>query len=221
VWGKENFYSYNFNMKKLLIIFAVIILGLGLYGAYWYFTQPRISVESVNGQSITFKYANLPPGNMSGPPYGTRIALIDTNGGFFAVQWKPTRSGVATVTPLPGTPLGTLFLRVLNYDTGKILAESGTFELGAAGPPTASIDQETLTSSSATPTITGTSNSFNLGVIVESSGRRVYAEEADVVNGRWSATLTPPLTPGTYTVKIYDSEMNQIFTTGTLLVTAN
>src|SRR3989344_1287873 len=131
-------------MRKFLIIFAVIILGLGLYGAYWYFTQPRISVESVNGDSITFNYANLPPGSYAAAPDGTRVGLVNAAGSLQGyVQWTPpTQSGSATVTAPRGTAPGTYLLRAHDADADKPLAESGTFELGAAGSPMASIDQQ-------------------------------------------------------------------------------
>lgn len=196
-------------MKKYLVIIFLIIIGVSMYISYLYFIKPSISVENVNGQSITIKYSNLSP--------STRVALVDNNGNFWALEWTPQLSSDTTsVTAEKGTPLWTYFLRATNADMTKTMAESKPFSLGEAGNPTASIDQQSLISSSVTPTLSGSANVYDVWVVVEISGRQVYSEEADVINGYWQATL-PKVEEGDYIVKIYDENMN-LLTSGSLLI---
>jgi hypothetical protein len=84
-------------------------------------------------------------------------------------------------------------------------------------PVRASIDQNTLQTSSPTPTISGSATGVStIEVVVRKdafSTTRLYDQFVPVVNGRWSATITPAIWGGVYNIDLYgptDMKLNYI-----------
>jgi hypothetical protein len=89
--------------------------------------------------------------------------------------------------------------------------------------PTAMINQESLTSTSATPTITGTATQVSGSVMVVIANQNGYAGSgflAPASNGAWSGTVSSsfPIPNGTYSVSVYDGSSGPLLTTGMLTV---
>lgn len=92
-------------------------------------------------------------------------------------------------------------------------------------PVTGDIDQTSLNSSSANPTISGSATGVSsVEVVVRKdifTSTRLYDNTSvPVVNGRWSATISPALSSGSYNIDVYgpsDLKLNYIVS-GTLTV---
>ena len=85
----------------------------------------------------------------------------------------------------------------------------------------ASLDQSSMTSTSGTPTISGTASVGAVGVVISNSGGKAYGSGLVGNNGgRWSATVSPALPAGTYTVIVNNYFSNVALAKGTLTVTA-
>ena len=102
---------------------------------------------------------------------------------------------------------------------------------------TATIDQNSLNSSSILPTLSGTAiNTNSISVVVRDAGGAVVAssKQISVANGRWFVPMgntntnvtanqywwiAYPLNSGSYTVSVYDQN-NTVLTTGTLVINA-
>lgn len=100
-----------------------------------------------------------------------------------------------------------------------------------ASQPTAAIDQSSLTTSSLTPTISGTSNASSVRLVITNPNSPTAADlyESNFVsveNGRWSITVSPPsaqsyyeqLIPGSYPIEIDGSDFETL-ANGTLTIT--
>ncbi len=98
---------------------------------------------------------------------------------------------------------------------------SVTVSSGVTAPtnPTATIDQNSLTSSSGTPTLTGTAHNVAqpFGISISDSGGKVWTSGTiSVSNNRWSSTLNQALPAGAYQVQVYSN--NTLLTSGTLTI---
>ena len=85
----------------------------------------------------------------------------------------------------------------------------------------ASIDQNSLTSSSGMPTISGYAYNVTqpFGVSISNNGGKVWASgNIAVNNNRWSTTVNQTLSAGTYQVQVYSN--NILVTNGTLTITS-
>ena len=93
-------------------------------------------------------------------------------------------------------------LTSVNSDSASIKIENA----GSASTPVATIEQASLASTSATPTISGTvMNSPAVSVdVTDSHGDSVYANaRIQAINGTWSATISPALAAGNYFVTVH------------------
>ncbi len=124
----------------------------------------------------------------------------------------------------------------LTDSSGNHLAQTITVTGSTSGTPTASIDQSSLTTSSANPTITGAASGVtSIGVSIDQSfysptspSPSLQATDVPVINGRWSATVQNnpvalQLIPGqTYVVTVFynvPDKGQSVLATGTLTVT--
>ncbi len=99
----------------------------------------------------------------------------------------------------------------------------------AGANASATIDQGSLSDTTATPVITGTASNTNTIkmslALTSGSPSPAFGGTAQVTNGRWSLQILPPalsqpaLPNGTYTLSVYDAS-NTLLTTGTLTVNA-
>jgi hypothetical protein len=89
--------------------------------------------------------------------------------------------------------------------------------------PSLDIDPRSLATTSTTPTITGTSNldpgTATVRIAVSIHGNSIYGSGLYGLanNGRWSIPIIPNLSPGAYTISVYDN-YNDLRTTGTLII---
>lgn len=86
-------------------------------------------------------------------------------------------------------------------------------------PATATIDQNSLTPISATPTISGSVSNWNpntttIRIQISSQGEIIYESGLyGVSNNRWSISVVPTLSPGTYSISVLDNN-NNLLTSG-------
>ncbi len=75
---------------------------------------------------------------------------------------------------------------------------------------------------SLTPTISGTASGVNqVGISISNSGGKIYGSGfIPVVNGKWSVTVSPALTPGIHGVYVYDTNNNQLASSGFSIVSS-
>lgn len=130
-------------------------------------------------------------------------------------------------------------ISIAGVKDGEGATDSSDGYITITGPaPTATIDQSSLTATSGLPTITGTATGFTsvtvaISVEVGSGGANIGS--VPVVNGHWSATLTPSniyynntglrdnqLPVGSYRVNIYDGATGGpgYYAQGTLTITS-
>ena len=86
--------------------------------------------------------------------------------------------------------------------------------------PTATIITATQVTN-LTPYIIGTASGVSqIGVVLGDAGGKAYGSGlVPVVNGNWSVTVSPALTPGQYTIYVYDANNNQL-ANGSLTIVA-
>jgi hypothetical protein len=137
------------------------------------------------------------PGNSCGDPNESECGHTYTTPGTYTAHIYDIKSEV----------LGTVTITV----TGSNSTQSS-----------ATIDQSSLTTGSANPTITGSTTAGPATFLVSiknSSGSTVYSSAPPINNGHWSV-VSPALAAGTYQVIVYGGGGGNILATGTLTVNA-
>ncbi len=173
---------------------------------------------------------------------GQAVTLNWTSQNAVSAQWVPDTSGKDDVAVPTGTPSTSGAASVTASVIGnpsvtlEVFAANGasntcttTFSVPSPYPTSQSvgsvsgisgaINQSSLTTSSANPTITGTATNLT-GVylsISDSNGIGVSGSPfLPVSNGQWSYTVPQTLSPGTYTVQLLGTNLS---VTGTLTIT--
>ena len=112
--------------------------------------------------------------------------------------------------------MGTYEIFLFNSATYQLLATS-TVTLSISplwGPPSATIDQSSLMTTSRTPVITGTAT--HISAIRVAVGDTFY--DPPVKDGKWSTYSPTTLVPGSYKVVVQDLITQKTLATGTLMV---
>jgi PKD repeat protein len=125
-------------------------------------------------------------------------------------------NGIASHTyTSPGTYTATLYRSMPHVALGTaVISVSGQI----SHAPSATLDQSSLMTGSATPTITGTASNTgsNFGISIGKGDKEFGSGNIPVVNGRWSVTVSPALSAGSHEVDVYND--NVLITSGMLTV---
>lgn len=189
---------------------------------------PNVSVSNISGSAVTVNYANMPSGaTFEIFPYPMLSGTTPVFKQKFSQNGSPSGSNDVV---LPAGTQSTQYYVVAVDSAGAAIqakdASGNTYPVSTqftilsltSGVPSATLDQNSLTSNSAHPTITGTaSNVHEISVGIKGS----IGGTAIVVNGRWAVTIQDTLSNGTYGLQIGDDDNNTVLTNGTLTVTGS
>jgi hypothetical protein len=157
--------------------------------------------------------------NAVGLSIGKNGGKFDGTGTFNMDQYGNWGVTLNNQTYEPGT------YQVDVYSDTNVLLISGTLTVtGNITPPTATLDQSSLSTSSNHPRITGTAHGVSsVGLSISQGGGKFdgtgfFSTDA---YGNWGVTLNnQTYTPGTYGIDVY-SDKNVLLMSGTLMVTSN
>ncbi|MSU74197.1 peptidoglycan-binding protein [Candidatus Kaiserbacteria bacterium] len=147
---------------------------------------------------------------IAGAPYPSLPSGLTANSNY--IEGTPTVSGSFSSKTYAGNSCGALLLNI------RVLSASSTTNIASA-----TIDQSSLISNSATPTISGTAaNVSGIGITVSNLGGKVFGSgKVSMIGNKWAVTVLPMLPAlGTYTVSVYDYTSNALLTTGTFTMTS-
>jgi hypothetical protein len=144
--------------------------------------------------------------------------------------WAPNYEGeipcnmLSHTYTVPGTYSAILYRHFPTTEFGR-----ATIAVASTKFPLVTIDQNSLTSASWTPTISGTATNLSAVSFSIFSSSEITLYDIGwiaIANGHWSHTVEPSLSlnPGTYTVKVYDSGTTgsgPVLANGILTITTN
>lgn len=207
-------------MRALLI--AVLVLLVASAG-YWFYSQKTTSETTDSALSCSFEVTHGGvTKTMGGTDYAVNQITIE-QGESFDLSWSTKNATEGVVSSGRNFPSGEAGV-VQTSGTGSLSATQDTVfslefrntdevtECGVmvyvTGPKaTATIDPESLTATTGTPTITGTASVSHVGVYISQKSTNLFKNLSGYVTftgNRWSAPFTAqyssPLEPGIYTV---------------------
>lgn len=196
--------------------------------------SPAVSSPVTNNTTPACSIAATP----NPASFGQTVTLTWTSQNAVSAQWQPDMSGKDNITTPSGTPdtSGAAYVtaNVLGNPniTLKVIAANGTsntctatFSVPSQYPSIsgnansyATIDQNTLITSSRNPTLSGTANMNGVAVQIYDSNNVIVSGNGfvPVVNGRWSVSIPQTLQSGTYKVEVLGAPTP---TTATLTIT--
>ncbi len=196
--------SISYNNTTYPARSAVITVGSGNTTSTNTSNAPGVTFSSISSGNVIGSFANLPANSQirfvnasTGQRYDAQSTMVWSGG-----------SGPLSITIPNDLPNSTYYLRATDYyNPNTTIAQSSSFLAGTTiAAPSATLDQSSLTSTSATPTLTGTETGavgLYLAVSDASSGNNAFSvTNVSVVNGKWTVTFPNSLANGSYKVTV-------------------